>query len=320
MQNYAVSGAVQSGGGHVFGSVREPAYVGPRGRPSGRARVGKNLNGAGDDTGMEPALLIAIVVVGLFAGTMGGMFGIGGGVILFPVMTVVFGLTPVEAAASNLVGIVATSAGSGVGRIRKGTANIRLGIILEITTVAGAVTGAFLAMAIDGRYVIAVFAAVMLYTGIRMAAPSRTYEGASDGPYSYYDEAEGREIRYSVENRRTGLPLCAFAGAVSSFTGVGGGAIKVPVMNMCMHIPLKVATATSSYMIGLTAFSGALIYLISGQVLLDVAAVTAIGTYFGGIAGSKIADRTRSASLKKYMAVLYFAIFALMLLKLGGFL
>lgn len=103
-------------------------------------------------------------------------------------------------------------------------------------------------------------------------------------------------------------------------TGVGGGAIKVPIMNLHMHIPVKVAVATSSYMIGLTAFSGALIYLVSGQVLLEVAAAVAIGTYFGGIAGSRIADATNSASLKKYMAVLYVAIFVLMLLKLGGYL
>lgn len=138
---------------------------------------------------MDSVLLIAIVAVGLIAGTMGGMFGIGGGVILFPVMTVAFGLSPVEAAASNLVGIVATSAGSGIKRIKKGTANIRLGITLEVTTVIGAVIGAFLAMAIDGRFVIAVFAAVMLYTGIKMALPSRVHEDGDEGPYSYYDEA-----------------------------------------------------------------------------------------------------------------------------------
>lgn len=269
---------------------------------------------------MDPVILLAVIALGLIAGTMGGMFGIGGGVILFPVLTIALHMDPVVAAGSNLVGIVATSAGSGIRRIRNGTANIRLGIMLEIPTVIGAIIGAVLAAAVDGRYIIVVFAFVMLYSGIKMIKPMDYRTAPADGPYSYYDEAEGREIRYSVDNKNVGLPLCAFAGAISSFTGVGGGAIKVPIMNLGMHIPLKVATATSSYMIGLTAFTGALIYLVTGQVMLEVAAAVAVGTYFGGMLGSKIADRTHTQDLKKYMSVLYLAIFVLMLVKLGGFL
>jgi hypothetical protein len=273
---------------------------------------------------VEPVLLLALLLIGVFAGAFGAIFGLGGGIILIPVMTIVFGLGATEAAAASLIGIVATSAGAASRSLRKGTANIRLGLLLEITTSIGAILGAAVAVYLADWILFVFFAAVMLYSGIKMAlSPERAADAETeDGPmtFEYTEASEGDAVkRYTVRNVRSGLGLCVAAGMISSMTGVGGGSIKVPLMNIHMHIPLKVASATSSYMIGITAFSGAVIYLAAGQVLLDVAAAVAIGTYTGALVGARLAEKMHASALRKYISVVFFFVCAVMILKAGGY-
>ena len=126
---------------------------------------------------MEPLLLIALLLIGVGAGCFGAVFGLGGGIILIPVMTILFGLDPTTAAAASLVGIVATSAGSTTRSLRKGTTNIRLGLLLEITTSIGAIAGALIAVYLEDWILLLFFAAVMLYSGIKMAlAPEKVID------------------------------------------------------------------------------------------------------------------------------------------------
>ncbi len=273
---------------------------------------------------MEPLLLVALLLIGVFAGAFGAVFGLGGGIILIPVMTILFGLDPTSAAAASLVGIVATSAGATTRSLKKGTTNVRLGLMLEITTSIGAIVGAAVAIYLEDWILMVFFAMVMLYSGIKMAmSPERAVEESDEEgmmTFTYKDAAEGdAEKRYTVKNVKSGLGLCIIAGAISSITGVGGGAVKVPLMNIHMHVPIKVASTTSSYMIGITAFSGAVIYLAAGQVMLDVAAAVAIGTYVGATIGARIAEKVHTASLKKYMSVVFFFVCITMLLKAGGY-
>lgn len=273
---------------------------------------------------MEPLLLVALLLIGVFAGAFGAVFGLGGGIILIPVMTILFGLDPTSAAAASLVGIVATSAGATTRSLKKGTTNVRLGLMLEITTSIGAIVGAAVAIYLEDWILMVFFAMVMLYSGIKMAmSPERAVEESDEEgmmTFTYKDAAEGdAEKRYTVKNVKSGLGLCVIAGAISSITGVGGGAVKVPLMNIHMHVPIKVASTTSSYMIGITAFSGAVIYLAAGQVMLDVAAAVAIGTYVGATIGARIAEKVHTASLKKYMSVVFFFVCITMLLKAGGY-
>ncbi len=273
---------------------------------------------------MEPLLLVALLLIGVFAGAFGAVFGLGGGIILIPVMTILFGLDPTSAAAASLVGIVATSAGATTRSLKKGTTNVRLGLMLEITTSIGAIVGAAVAIYLEDWILMVFFAMVMLYSGIKMAiSPERAVEESDEEgmmTFAYKDAAEGdAEKRYTVKNVKSGLGLCVIAGAISSITGVGGGAVKVPLMNIHMHVPIKVASTTSSYMIGITAFSGAVIYLAAGQVMLDVAAAVAIGTYVGATIGARIAEKVHTASLKKYMSVVFFFVCITMLLKAGGY-
>jgi len=276
---------------------------------------------------MEPVLLAALMVIAVGAGIIGALFGLGGGIIFVPVLTILFGLDATAAAAASLVGVVATSTGTASSYVEKGLSNIRLGMLLEITTSIGAIAGAVIAAYLDNWILFCIFAAVMFYSGIKMAAkPERKIspediENGSDMTFTFVDPAETvPEQTYTVKHAKGGVALCTFAGMISSMTGVGGGAIKVPLMNLYMHIPIKAASATSNYMIGITAFSGAIIYMIEGAVILDVACAVAVGAFVGAVIGTKISARTNAASLKKYMSVVFFAVAILMLLKAGGIL
>ena len=268
---------------------------------------------------MEPTLLLGLMIFGLIAGIMGALFGLGGGIILVPVLTIVYDLPPAEAAAISLVGIVATSVGAASFFIKNKVSNIRLGLFLEIATALGAICGAMLAVFIDGIYVSIIFVCIMIYSAIRMFfSPERAVKTDENGEFVYHDVKEGRDIRYDVENKATGSIGSYFAGLASSMTGIGGGAIKVPLMNLHMHVPMKAATATSSYMIGITAFSGSIVYFLGGQILLEYAAAISVAAFLGAIIGSRAAMKTKNAGLQRYFSIFMFFIAALVLLNIGG--
>jgi len=271
---------------------------------------------------MDPLIIVALMAVGIGAGIIGAIFGLGGGIIFMPFLTIAFGLGAIEATAISLIGIVASSVGAASIYVRRGMSNVRLGLLMEITTTIGAVVGAFIAAYLSNWMLLCIFSAVLIYSslhmmfhGERISEPPDVEDNMS---FTYYDENEGLDKRYEVENVRGGLALCTVAGAVSSMTGVGGGAIKVPLMNLFMHVPIKVASATSSYMIGITAFSGAIIYFLNGFVLLDYAAGMAIGAYIGSLIGTKISRNLKSASMRKYLAIVLIVIAILELSKAGG--
>lgn len=268
---------------------------------------------------METLLLLTILLVGLAAGMLGAVFGIGGGIIIIPCMTALYGLTATEAAAVSLVGIVATSVGGTVFYLENRVTNIRLGLYLEISTVIGAAIGVLLAGCLQEWVIMSIFTAVIVASAVKMILDPKTkVEGKENGEFSYHDVKSGEDVGYDVEHKYSGLAICTAAGVISSLTGVGGGLIKVPVMNMYMKVPMKAAAATSSYMIGITAFSGAIIYFLNGQVILDVAAFVAVGTFLGAVIGSRISRKFDGSALKKYFSILLFAVAVVMILQIGG--
>ena len=268
---------------------------------------------------MEPLLLLSIAAIGLAAGMLGSVFGIGGGMIIIPCLTALYGMTATEAAAVSLVGIVATSVGGTVFYLENRVTNIRLGLYLEISTVIGAAIGVAVAGYLEEWAIMSVFTAVILFSAVKMIInPKTKVEGTDDGEFVYHDVKDGSDVRYDVEHKGSGLLVCTLAGVISSLTGVGGGLVKVPVMNMYMKVPMKAAAATSSYMIGITAFSGAIIYFLNGQVIMDIAAFTAIGTFLGAVIGSRISKRFDGSALKRYFSVLLFAVAIVMILQIGG--
>lgn len=271
---------------------------------------------------MDPLIILGLVAVGVFAGIIGAIFGLGGGIIFVPFLTIVFGLSASEAAAASLIGIVASSVGAASLYVEKGKSNVRLGLLLEITSALGAIIGAMIAGFLADWLLLCVFSAMLLYSAAHMVLHKEKVVDAPEDSrglvFSYFDEKEKRVRKYQVENVRQGMSICTVAGAISSMTGVGGGVIKVPVMNIIMHVPVKIATATSSYMIGITAFSGALMFFLSGHVLLDYAAGIAIGSFFGSLIGVKISGKMAAGSFRKYLSIVLIIIAAIELLKAGG--
>ncbi len=272
---------------------------------------------------MDPVTLIGLLIMGSGAGILGSLFGLGGGVIFVPVLMIVFGLAPTEAVAISLIGIIAGSVGASTVFVGKGLSNIRLGLLLEITTATGAIIGAVVATYLQDWVLVLIFAAIMFYSGFRMIVnPEKVIEPGEGSDswrcFRYNDEAMGESISYEIQNVKGGMAICTFAGMASSMTGVGGGAIKVPLMNLYMHVPMKAASATSSYMIGITAFSGAITYFFAGEVLLEYAAGVAIGAFIGSVLGTHFARRLNAKHLRKYFSVVLFFMATLVLLQTAG--
>lgn len=274
---------------------------------------------------MEPLILAGLIVLGLCSGIFGALFGLGGGVIFVPVLMLIFGLEPTEAVAISLIGIIAGSVGASTVLVDKGLSNVRLGLLLEITTCVGAIAGAIIATYLDSWILMVLFSVIIIYSGIRMIVnPERTVEPATGEDtamtFRYTDESVGEDVRYEVQNVGSGMGLCTIAGALSSMTGVGGGAVKVPLMNIHMHVPMKAASSTSSYMIGITAFSGAITYFFAGEVMLAYAAYVAIGAFVGSLVGARYARKVPAKHLRKYFSIVLFFMAALVLLQAGGIL
>ena len=271
---------------------------------------------------MDPLLLVLLIVIGLGAGILGALFGLGGGIIFVPVL-LLMGLEPTEAVAISLIGIIAGSVGASTVYVDKGLSNVRLGLLLEITTATGAIIGAIVATYLEEWVLMVIFAIIVYFSGYRMIRSPETIVHPSEDArgryaFSYRDEASGEYVSYELQHVRGGMALCTVAGMISSMTGVGGGMVKVPLMNLYMHVPMKTASATSSYMIGITAFSGTITYFLGGQVLLEYAAGIAIGAFLGSLAGTVVTRRINARHLRKYFSVVVFIMATIVLLQAAG--
>ncbi|MCL2146046.1 MAG: sulfite exporter TauE/SafE family protein, partial [Methanomassiliicoccaceae archaeon] len=166
------------------------------------------------------------------------------------------------------------------------------------------------------------FGCVLIYSAVSMILRKERIiehsEGEGSMNFSYSDSKDHTIKRYEVKNVKSGLLACTAAGVLSSLTGVGGGTIKIPLMNIHMRVPIKVATATSSYMIGITAFSGAIVYFIHGDLLMDYAAAIAVGAFLGSIIGTRASRLIDAGPMRRYFSILLLAISAIIFLEAGG--
>src|SRR5574337_1298302 len=255
--------------------------------------------------------LMALAGLGLFAGAVGSLTGIGGGLIVTPVLTLLFGVPIHQAIGASLCCVIATSSGAAANYVEHHLSNIRLGMTLELATTIGAVGGALVAGVLPRQALAILFAALLTYAGGTMARRSAKTEVA---------EPDGLQP-YTIRRLPLGLLGSAVAGIVSGLLGVGGGPIKVPVMYLVMGIPFKVATATSNFMIGVTAAASAFIYYSRGDVRLLITAPTAIGVFVGANLGTHIMRRTPSRWLVLLFSFIMFYFAAMMIWKSlqGGF-
>jgi hypothetical protein len=274
---------------------------------------------------MTPLLFtLTALSASTLAGLLGSLVGVGGGIIVVPTLALLLGVDIRHAIAASIVAVVATSSASASTYVRDHIANIRLGMLLETVTVAGAIVGAMLAGGVSARVLYLCFGVLALWTCWNMlrkkpanghsAPPDQLAERLSLHA-TYHDRASGTDVAYKVSHTRMGLGTSWLAGVVSGLLGVGGGIIKVPVMNLLMSVPVKAATATSNFMIGITAASGAAVYLARGEILPFVAAPVAIGTILGSKIGARLLPRLHGDTIKKLFAALLAVTATQMLLK-----
>jgi uncharacterized membrane protein YfcA len=227
-----------------------------------------------------------MIAGGAAAGMFGSLLGLGGGILIVPLLTLVFGLDLREAVGVSLVSVIMTSSAAAGVYLERHVADLRLGMRLELFTAIGALVGGSIAFLIDERWLSILFAGLLGYVALTMARGGREVEaeeGTVEGPTG--DSPRG------VRNLGWGMVGATGAGVASALLGIGGGIVKVPLMHLAMGVPLRVATATSNLMVGITAAASAVIYLLHGELDPYVAGPTAIGVFLGASLGSRLAHR-----------------------------
>ncbi|HEY7703176.1 MAG TPA: sulfite exporter TauE/SafE family protein [Candidatus Limnocylindrales bacterium] len=257
---------------------------------------------------MGVALLM--IAGGAAAGLFGSLLGLGGGVLIVPLLTLVFGLELREAVGVSLVSVIMTSSVAAGVYLERHVADLRLGMRLELFTALGALVGGSIAFLIEERLLALLFAGLLAYVAVSMLR-ART---AEEGAVAASDDA----LAGSVRNMPLGLVGATGAGVVSALLGVGGGIIKVPLMHLGMGVPLRVSTATSNLMVGITGAGGAVIYLIHGEIDPYVAGPTVIGVFLGASLGSRVAHRIDLRVLRwLFVAVLLYTAIQMLLRVIG---
>jgi uncharacterized membrane protein YfcA len=243
-----------------------------------------------------------VFFISIIVGALGSMLGIGGGVFLIPLLNGVIGLPLKTAIGTSIISVIATSSAAGAVYIGRGMTHSRLAMALEIATTFGALAGGITAVLLNPKILSGIFAAVLLYVAYTMG---KGFKGKTESAPSglldtnYTDPLTGQLVSYGVHNLPAGLAASFLAGNISGLLGIGGGVIKVPVMNLIMKIPLRAAIATSNFMIGITAATSAIIYYQHGYIDPTAAIPAALGILIGAQAGSRIGGRVRSARLKQ---------------------
>ncbi len=266
------------------------------------------------------AVIVGILLVAFVAGVFGSMLGVGGGVIMVPVLNLAFGVPIKTAIATSIVCVIATSSMAQTSFVARGMTNMRLGMLLEVATTVGAIAGGVTAVLVDGRALQAAFAVVLFYVAWQMSRRRGDAVPVDTGVLraGYYDPAEGREVRYGARRVVPGFVLSLAAGNVSGLLGVGGGAFKVPIMNLLMGVPLKATIATSNLMIGVTAATGAAIFYGRGYMDPYWAVPAALGILAGARLGPRLAARLRAKVLVVVFEALLCVFGVLMLLQAAG--
>jgi uncharacterized membrane protein YfcA len=253
-----------------------------------------------------------LVAAGSFlAGLLGSLTGLGGGVVLVPLLTLFFKVDIRYAIGASLVSVIATSSGAAAAYVKEGFSNIRIGMFLEIATTFGALVGAFLAAFISTKALAVIFGLMLLYSAYLSRKPRpRAERNLPSDPLATrlrmngsFPSEEGGMRQYNVQRVPTGFSLMFGAGALSGLLGIGSGAVKVLAMDQAMKIPFKVSTTTSNFMIGVTAAASAGVYLNRGYVDPGLAMPVMIGVLAGSLLGARILVKAETKVLRLVFSV-----------------
>ncbi len=268
-------------------------------------------------SGPVSAALVAFLV-SIGAGGFGALVGIGGGLIIVPVLSTLLGYDIKAAIAASLIGVIATSVAASGHYIAAGVADRRLGVTLLVATALGGLTGGVVARFLDGRLLALLFGVLLLFVALQMTRQLRGSAGlvhaaATTGSHtlrsSYVEPSTGQTVVYRAARLPLGSAISYVAGNISGLLGVGGGIINVPTMNVVMSVPIRVATTTSTFMLGATAATSAMVYTSTGQLDPLLAAPVALGVFLGARSGARLSHRVspRQLRITFILVALFFA-------------
>jgi hypothetical protein len=265
-------------------------------------------------------LSIVLCLSSLVAGLLGALTGLGGGVVIVPLLALGFHIDIRYAIGASLMSVIATSSGSAAAYVREGFSNIRIGMFLEIATTIGALLGAWLATITPTKGIAIVFGSILIFS----AAVSNRKRSAPD-PNAPADPlalrlrlngsypVAGKKQRYNVRRVPLGFGMMFGAGTLSGLLGIGSGAVKVLAMDEAMDVPFKVSTTTSNFMIGVTAAASAGVYLSRGYINPSLVMPVSLGVLAGSLLGAKLLVRTHTRSLRLVFAIVIAALGAEMI-------
>ena len=247
---------------------------------------------------LGPSADLVIFMVSILAGLLGALGGVGGGLVIVPVLTVFFGIDIHLAAGASIVSVIATSSGAAVAFLRDGWANVRIATFLQIATVAGAMVGALVAPNVPTQILLLALGVVLLISVVMQITrlsdepvePSHSTDRFRLGG-TYYSLRRARMLDYRPRRIGAGFTMMAVAGVISGLLGIGSGALKVLAMDGLMHLPMKVSSATSNFMIGVTAAASVGIYIARGYVDARLVAPVVLGILLGAVAGARLLPR-----------------------------
>ncbi len=255
-----------------------------------------------------------VLLTSMVAGLLGALTGLGGGVVIVPVLALIFRVDIRYAIGASLVSVIATSSGAAVAYVREGFSNVRIGMFLEVATTLGALVGAYLTARVSTKAIGITFGLTLLYSAWS------SFRGAHDGmPQTPNALAEKLNLRgdypaesgrqaYVAQNVPAGFSIMFVAGVLSGLLGIGSGAVKVLAMDRAMKLPFKVSTTTSNFMIGVTAAASAGVYLSRGYIAPGLAAPVMLGVLAGSLAGAHLLVRIRVPVLRVIFAVVIVAL------------
>jgi len=278
-------------------------------------------------------LFVVIALIGAaIAGVFGSLLGLGGGIIIVPVLTIGLKVDIKTAIGASIVAVIATSSAAATVYVHERITNIKLGMILETATTIGAIVGALIVVYVNKQILAAAFGMVLIYAAFYMTLKlENTISGSSSEKDNgkakdnlrlsgrYYDKTIDKTVEYKVKNLQRGLVASYAAGNLSGMLGIGGGIVKVPAMNVWMKVPMKAAVATSNFMIGVTGVASAYIYYANGLISPVITAIVAVGVFLGASFGSRIANRIRTEMIRKAFIVVVSIMAVTMFLRALGF-
>ena len=244
------------------------------------------------------------------AGLLGSLTGLGGGIVIIPLLTLGFGVPMHYAIGASLISVIGTSSGSAVAFVKEGFTNVRIGMFLEIATTTGAIVGALISGILNPNTIGIIFASILIMTVVLNLRKKPDHqepliEGSLEHKLQLFGTFPDKGVvkEYSARNTVSGFFMMVFAGIMSGLLGIGSGALKVLAMDNMMKLPFKVSTTTSNFMIGVTAVASSLIYFQRGEIIPVIVAPVLIGVVLGSFIGSKTLIVSQTKKLKVVFAV-----------------